>query len=118
MTSLAARNHSYSPHSKFRVGTAFRTTNGEVYQGRNVENASYGGVICVERTAFVRAVSKGHRRFTAIAVSCDLNHFITPCGFCRQFMNEFGKTLEIFFVNDDRMYKRVTLEDLLPFAFG
>ncbi|KAF8931799.1 hypothetical protein BGZ58_007394 [Dissophora ornata] len=85
-TSLAARNHSYSPHSKFRVGTAFRTTNGEVYQGRNVENASYGGVICVERTAF--------------------------------FMNEFGKTLEIFFVNDDRMYKRVTLEDLLPFAFG
>ncbi|KAF9946494.1 hypothetical protein BGZ72_000277 [Mortierella alpina] len=116
--SLDARENSYSPYSKFRVGAALRTIEGKVYQGCNVENASYGGAICAERTAFVKAVSEGHRRFVAIAVSCDFNNFISPCGICRQFMNEFGKSLEIFFVNNDRTYKRAILEDLLPFSFG
>ncbi|KFH63955.1 cytidine deaminase [Podila verticillata NRRL 6337] len=116
--SLQARENSYSPYSKFRVGAALRTVDGKVFQGCNVENASYGGAICAERTAFVKAVSEGHRRFVAIAVACDYNEFITPCGICRQFMNEFGKGLEIFFVNDDRTYKRAILEDLLPYAFG
>ncbi|KAK3809801.1 MAG: cytidine deaminase [Linnemannia elongata] len=116
--SLEARNFSYSPYSKFRVGAALRTVDGKIFQGCNVENASYGGAICAERTAFVKAVSEGHLRFVAIAVSCDFNHYITPCGICRQFMNEFGKNLEIFFVNDDRTYKRAVLADLLPYAFG
>ncbi|GJJ76585.1 cytidine deaminase [Entomortierella parvispora] len=116
--SLEARNNSYSPYSKFRVGAALRTVDGKIFQGCNVENASYGGAICAERTAFVKAVSEGYRRFVAIAVSCDMNQFISPCGICRQFMNEFGKNLEIFFVNDDRTYKRAILADLLPYAFG
>ncbi|KAI8597838.1 cytidine deaminase [Dissophora ornata] len=116
--SLEARNFSYSPYSKFRVGAALRTVDGKIFQGCNVENASYGGAICAERTAFVKAVSGGHLRFVAIAVSSDLNNYITPCGICRQFMNEFGKNLEIFFVNDDRTYKRAVLADLLPYAFG
>ncbi|KAF9363864.1 hypothetical protein BGX34_003147 [Mortierella sp. NVP85] len=116
--SLEARNFSYSPYSNFRVGAALRTVDGKIYQGCNVENASYGGAICAERTAFVKAVSEGHRRFVALAVSCDLNHYITPCGICRQFMNEFGKNLEIFFVNDDGTYKQAVLADLLPYAFG
>ncbi|KAK3825509.1 MAG: cytidine deaminase-like protein [Benniella sp.] len=115
---LAAREHSYSPYSKFRVGAALRTVDGKIYQGCNVENASYGGAICAERTAFVKAVSEGHRRFVAIAVATDYNQFSTPCGICRQFMNEFGKNLEVFFVNDDRTYKRAILADLLPYAFG
>ncbi|KAF9117898.1 hypothetical protein BGW39_001681 [Mortierella sp. 14UC] len=116
--SLEARNFSYSPYSKFRVGAALRTVDGKIYQGCNVENASYGGAICAERTAFVKAVSEGHLRFVAIAVSCDFNHYSAPCGICRQFMNEFGKNLVIFFVNDDRTYKRAVLADLLPYAFG
>ncbi|KAF9301081.1 hypothetical protein BGZ74_007181 [Mortierella antarctica] len=115
---LQARENSYSPYSKFRVGAALRTVDGKVFQGCNVENASYGGAICAERTAFVKAVSEGHRRFVAIAVATDYNQFATPCGICRQFMNEFGKGLEIFFVNDDRTYKRAVLDDLLPYAFG
>ncbi|ORY99626.1 cytidine deaminase-like protein [Lobosporangium transversale] len=116
--SLEARNNSYSPYSQFRVGAALLTMDGRVFQGCNVENASYGGAICAERTAFVKAVSEGYRRFVAIAVACDYNRFITPCGICRQFMNEFGKKLEIFFVNDDRTYRQAVLEDLLPYAFG
>ncbi|KAF9930508.1 hypothetical protein BGZ65_005331 [Modicella reniformis] len=66
----------------------------------------------------MRRMSEGHLRFVALAVSCDYNHYITPCGICRQFMNEFGKNLEIFFVNNDRTYKHSVLADLLPFAFG
>ncbi|KAG0098071.1 hypothetical protein BGZ93_001219 [Podila epicladia] len=106
---LEARNFSYSPYSKFRVGAALRTVDGKIYQG---------GAICAERTAFVKAVSEGHRRFVAIGLSCDYNQYITPCGICRQFMNEFGKNLEVFFVNDDRTYKRAILADLLPLSFG
>ncbi|KAF9164229.1 hypothetical protein DFQ26_001657 [Actinomortierella ambigua] len=115
---LDARTYSYSPYSKFRVGAALLTQDGKIFQGCNVENASYGGAICAERTAFVKAVSEGHRRFRAIGVSCDFPSYITPCGICRQFMNEFGKNLEIFFINPDRAYKRAILADLLPHAFG
>ncbi|KAG0243328.1 hypothetical protein BGX31_010847 [Mortierella sp. GBA43] len=69
-------------------------------------------------TSRMRPMSEGYRKFVALAVSCDFNQYITPCGICRQFMNEFGKNLEIFFVNDNRTYKRAVLSDLLPFAFG
>lgn len=56
-----------------------------------MENASYGLTICAERTAIFKAVSEGHRKFTAIAISSDLAHeFITPCGACRQFLVEVG----------------------------
>ncbi|KAK3847197.1 MAG: cytidine deaminase-like protein [Linnemannia gamsii] len=102
----------------FRVRAALRTVDGKIYQGCNVENASYGGAICAERTAFVKAVSEGHLRFVAIAAACDYNHYSAPCGIYRQFMNEFGKNLEIFCVNDDMTYKRVVLADFLPYAFG
>ncbi|KAF9550158.1 hypothetical protein EC957_001644 [Mortierella hygrophila] len=115
---LEARETSYCPYSQFRVGSALRTVDGKIFQGCNIENAAYGGAICAERTAFAKAISDGYRRFVAIAVACDYNQFITPCGICRQFMNEFGKNLEIFFVNDDRSYRRAVLEDLLPYAFG
>ena len=53
-----------------------------------MENSSYGLTICAERTALVKAVSDGHRRFRAIAVSSDLEEVITPCGACRQFISE------------------------------
>ncbi|KAH7048727.1 cytidine deaminase-like protein [Linnemannia elongata] len=113
-------HHCPSTHSPLTQSLTYFLLTGFLtcHLGCNVENASYGGAICAERTAFVKAVSEGHLRFVAIAVSCDFNHYITPCGICRQFMNEFGKNLEIFFVNDDRTYKRAVLADLLPYAFG
>ena len=63
------KTFSYSPYSKFRVGAAALTESGHIYTGCNVENASYGGAICAERTAFVKAVSEGHQKFIAIAVT-------------------------------------------------
>jgi cytidine deaminase (EC 3.5.4.5) len=78
------------------VGAALLTGDGEVVLGSNVENASYGLTICAERTAFVKAVSAGKKKFKAIAVVGDMDDFCTPCGACRQFMAEFcGNDFEI-----------------------
>ena len=66
---IEAKQFSYSPYSKFRVGASLLTQSGQVFTGCNVENASYGLAICAERTALVKAVSEGHRSFKAIAVS-------------------------------------------------
>ncbi|KAK4055927.1 hypothetical protein OIO90_002920 [Microbotryomycetes sp. JL221] len=87
--SLQARNGSYSPYSNFRVGACLLTTDGEFVQGANIENASYGGAICAERTAIVKAASEGKRKFVALAVASDMNDPCSPCGICRQVLREF-----------------------------
>lgn len=84
-----ARESAYSPYSKFRVGAALLTAKDEIVRGANVENASYGGTICAERTALVKAVSEGIKSFKALAVITDVNQAISPCGMCRQFIREF-----------------------------
>lgn len=94
------------------------TTTGEIFTGCNVENASYGGAICAERTAFVKAVSEGHLKFLGIAVSTDKEAFISPCGMCRQFMVEFGKDLNVYEVTTSGKIKDFVLRDLLPDSFG
>lgn len=66
---LEAKTYSYSPYSKFRVGCSLLTEDDTIFTGCNVENASYGLTICAERTAICKAVSEGHTKFKAIAVS-------------------------------------------------
>ncbi|KAI9146001.1 cytidine deaminase-like protein [Paraphysoderma sedebokerense] len=112
-----AKNFSYSPYSKFRVGAALLTKSGKYFTGCNVENASYGGCICAERTAYVKAVSEGHKDMFAICVSTDID-YATPCGFCRQFMVEFGKETTVILTNSKREYKMMKLKELLPLSFG
>jgi cytidine deaminase len=65
---VGAQKQAYCPYSGFPVGAALLAADGSIHTGCNVENASYGGTICAERTAFVKAVSEGHREFKAIAV--------------------------------------------------
>lgn len=118
-TSHDAKKKSYSPYSKFPVGAALFCNDGTVVTGCNVENASYGLTICAERTAIVKAVSEGHRKFKAIAISSDLkNNFIVPCGACRQFLVEFGTDWDVYMTKPDLSYETLKTGDLLPHCFA
>ncbi|KAI9449961.1 cytidine deaminase-like protein [Lactarius psammicola] len=86
---VEAKDNAYAPYSKFRVGAAFLTPDGQIVRGANVENASYGGTICAERTAIVKAVSEGIQSFVALAINTDVAQPISPCGICRQVIREF-----------------------------
>ena len=108
---------SYAPFSKFRVGAALLTKDGKVYTGVNVENSSYGGTICAERTAFVKAVSEGDMEFEKIAIASSGGD-AWPCGICRQFMKEFcDDDFVIITGNDADSIRTYTLAELLPEGF-
>lgn len=107
---------SYSPYSGFRVGAALQTKTGEIFTGINIENSSYGATICAERTAFVKAVSEGHRDFEVIAIACS-GGVAYPCGICRQFMFEFTDNLKIIIGEDENHLEITSLSALLPKGF-
>ncbi|MEI6242288.1 MAG: cytidine deaminase [Chlamydiota bacterium] len=119
-----ARTHAYSPYSNFQVGAAISTSTGQVFTGCNVENAAYGSTICAERSAFVSAISTlneyqscvKNRMFTACAVV--LRSGGSPCGSCRQMLNEVNPDMTIFMADVDGHYTGKPLRELLPEAFG
>lgn len=123
---IEAKENAYAPYSKFRVGAAFLTPDGRIVKGVNVENASYGGTICAERTAIVKAVSEGTRSFVALAVNTDVVQPISPCGICRQVIREFcALKMPILLVPDGYGSAdngvdilETTVEGLLPHSFG
>ena len=120
---IEARKNSYSPYSKYEVGAAVLAESGKIYTGCNIENAAYGSTICAERTAMVKAVSEGERRFRAIAIvgapkGEPLLSLCPPCGACRQFMAEFGDgSLELIFGSGENDISVYTLDDFLPYRF-
>lgn len=113
---VKAMENSYAPFSKFTVGAALLTKDGQVISGVNVENSSYGATICAERTAFVKAISEGFRDFEAIAITCN-EGAAWPCGICRQFMYEFGPDLKVITGENEENLKMLTLRELLPEGF-
>ncbi|RZF43402.1 hypothetical protein LSTR_LSTR001663 [Laodelphax striatellus] len=120
--SVDARKNSYSPFSNFAVGAALKCEDGTIITGCNVENSSYGLSICAERSAIVKAVSDGYRKFTSIAVCASpVNDISTaPCGACRQFISEFStkKDIIIYLTGPDMKKIVVTsIRELLPFSF-
>ncbi|MEJ0008823.1 MAG: cytidine deaminase [Steroidobacteraceae bacterium] len=116
----AARDHAYAPYSGFEVGAALLTSDGRVFVGCNVENASYGLCNCAERTAFFGALAAGCRPgdFTHLAVVGDTEDAIAPCGACRQVMLELGgPDLVVVQSNLRGSVKIATAADLLPGVF-
>ena len=107
----------YAPYSQFRVGAALESSDGMVFLGCNVENASYGLTICAERAAVFAAVSAGVTRFRRAVVVSDVDPPAAPCGACRQVLAEFGLDLPIDGVGS-KATVRWRLSDLLPAAFG
>ena len=111
-----ARQKAYAPYSQYLVGAALLAASGKVYTGANVENASYGLAICAERTAAVKAVSDGERDFAAIAVVTENGG--SPCGACRQVLNEFGPEMRVLIADAAGKYRTLRLSELLPASFG
>ncbi|HSH36318.1 cytidine deaminase [Schnuerera sp.] len=114
---LEAQKKAYVPYSKFRVGAALLTEDGEVYTGCNIEIASYSPTLCAERTAIFKAVSEGHRNIKTIAIVGD-SDYTYPCGVCRQVIREFGKDATIIIANTEEDFKEYKLDELLPYSFG
>ena len=114
--------HAYAPYSGYQVGAALLCEDGSVYQGCNIENASFTPTICAERNAMFKAVYDGHRDFAAIAVCGGKDGVITgafpPCGVCRQVMREFCRDdFRILMVDADG-WRTHTLSEILPFSFS
>jgi cytidine deaminase len=115
----AARANAYAPYSKYAVGAALACDDGTIVGACNVENASYGGAICAERSAVVQAVAKGQRSFVACVVVTQSDPPGSPCGFCRQVLKEFSQDMPILLVSATSGARRVVrLAELLPDAFG
>ena len=112
-----AKQKSYSPYSRFKVGAALLTKDGKIYVGANIENSSYPLTVCAERVAFFKAISEGEKEFEKIAISGSSDDFCFPCGACRQVMSEFcGKDFVIILENGKEI-KSFTLGELLPYSF-
>ena len=122
---LKARESAYIPYSGWAVGAALLTADGKVYQGCNIENASYTPTNCAERTAFFKAVSEGEREFTSIAIvggkAGELpTTYCGPCGVCRQVMMEFCDydSFQVILAAKENEYQVYTLREILPMGFG
>ena len=122
---LGARERAYAPYSKFQVGAALLTGTGRVYQGCNIECASYTRTNCAERTAFFKAVSEGERDFVAIAIAggpagAPVKRACPPCGVCRQVMREFcdPSSFRVILASGPDNWVSYRLEELLPLGFG
>lgn len=113
---IQARDNAYAPYSNYKVGAALLTTDGKVFLGCNVENASYGPSMCAERVAIFKAVSEGYKEFQAIAVATVNGG--TPCGVCRQVLREFAPNLVVIVSDVKSNHQVLTLAELLPHSFG
>ena len=119
-----ARTHAVAPYSRFTVGAALRSTDGQIFTGCNIENAAFTPTNCAERTALFKAVSEGVTHFTDLAVVGarigEVNELVTgPCGVCRQALYEFcGPSLNVIMAKTPDDFIERTLGELLPFGFG
>ncbi len=112
----AAADFAYAPYSHFRVGAALLTEDGTIISGCNVENRSFGLTICAERNAVFQGIAKGHRKFTALAISTpDSPVPVGPCGACRQVLSEFmNANAQVRFGSSPPDHIDTTIGDLLP----
>ena len=115
---LKARKNAYTPYSKFKVGAAILSTNGNYYAGCNVENISFHGT-CAEAGAVAAMIVDGDKKIAEILVLADSKNLVSPCGDCLQKISEFAtaKTL-VHLANPKNILKTLKVSELLPYAFN
>lgn len=117
----SSRQNSYAPHSNYFVGAALKCKSGKIYSGCNIENDGIMS-ICAERVAFTKAISEGEKSFDYMIVcggpTLDKLDDCLPCGYCRQFINEFvDKDFKIYALSENDNITEYSMEDLLPHSF-
>jgi len=114
-----ARRRAVAPYSRFKVGAALLTRNGEVFTGANVESASYGLTCCAERVTLFHALTSGKRDFIAVAIVARLPGGAMPCGACRQLLAEYAPNATVWIADSGalKQIKEFSVRELLPAAF-
>lgn len=121
---LEAREKSYSPYSKFKVGACLLSKDGEIFLGCNIENITFTPTVCAERTAFFKAISSGVTEFSKIAIvggkTLPLENFSFPCGVCRQVMLEFCdlEEFKVIVAKNEEEYVEYKLSEIIPMSFS
>ncbi len=118
--SKEAMNNSYSPYSNFKVGASVLLKDGTIIKGCNIENASYGLCNCAERTALFTTYAQGYKKddISAMSVCGNTKNPISPCGACRQVLNELlNKDTPVFLTNTKGDVKEMKVKELLPYSF-
>ncbi|MEL0635544.1 cytidine deaminase [Marinomonas sp. TI.3.20] len=114
-----AMSKAYVPYSKFKVGVAIETVNGQYYSGCNVENAAYPEGTCAEAGAIAAMILDGESQIKNIYVMGSGSKLVTPCGGCRQKIREFASQDTLIHVcSDSEVRQSFSLEALLPHSFG
>ena len=118
---VTAKSSAYTPYSHYQVGAALMTSEGEIFTGCNIENATYTPTVCAERVAFFKAVSAGRRDFAKIAIAGgregEVARMCTPCGVCRQVIAEFCDQDFILVLGNPEETREFRLSEILPLTF-
>ena len=115
----AVQAKAYAPYSRFKVGAAIVTPDGQVFTGCNVENAAYPVGTCAEAGAISAMLAAGESRIAEIVVMGEGENLVTPCGGCRQRIREFAAAeTPVHVAGPEGIRRSFTLEELLPFSFG
>ena len=115
----AAQQKAYAPYSNFQVGACLRAEDGSLHAGANVENAAYPQGQCAEASAIGAMIVAGQRKIVEVVVIGNGDGLCTPCGGCRQRLNEFATPeTPVHVCGPEGLRKTITLGELLPGAFG
>lgn len=117
-TASKALAHAYAPYSNYAVACCIQTDKDNLYTGINVENGSYGLSICAETSAIVAMITAGERRIKNVVLLAESDKLCSPCGACRQRINEFSiSETKIHLCTKDSIIHSSTIDKLLPMAF-
>ena len=112
------RQRAYAPYSRFKVGAAILSTEGQTHVGCNVENVAYPEGTCAEAGAIAAMIAAGDSRIAEILVIADSPSPVPPCGGCRQKIAEFADPgVKVTLCTTDGAKKVMTVAELLPGLF-